>query len=126
MDYEYKDLELEGYTKFSISKRDQNKIFRHRKAKVLISYEYYVKGPHIVLQAMPNVAGCIVSTILLPIGILLEGVRNYKEVYRDMVLKTWQCKKYGAFSSDDMYRGRGDVYEKVLDAATNIKVRNQT
>ena len=119
MGYEYINPEDKGYKKFSISKREQNKIFRYRKTAWSLNYEFYVNKNHIKMQAIPSTLGCIVSTLLFPLGVLLEGLANYKEVYNDMVLRVWQCKKYGAFSGDDIYNREGadGTYDKLLEAA---------
>ena len=60
-------------------------------------------------------------TILFPIGVLSGWFSNIKAVYRDMILGTWQCKKYGSFSSDVIYeRVEGDnTFKEVLKARKN-------
>lgn len=120
-DYKYKDLEADGYEKFSISSADQNRIFKYRKSRWSIRYEYYIKENHIVMQAIPNFVGCVASTILLPIAILAEGLINYKEVYKDIVLKAWQSKRYGSFSSDDIYNRSGKVSREFDELTKLIK-----
>ena len=71
------------------------------------------------MQKIPNVYGCIASTLLLPLGILLEGLANTKKVYTDMFVKVWQAKKYGSFSGDDIYKREEDdgTFDKLMSAA---------
>lgn len=118
MKYKYKDPTKDGYVKFKISKKDQNRIFEYRKWCWHSNYEYYIKDKTILMHKIPNALGCIVSTLLLPAGLIAEGLFNYKEVYKDMVLKTWQCKKYGAFSSDVIYKRDNDdgTFDKLIVA----------
>ena len=123
--YEYKNPEDEGYTKFSISNKDQNDIFKYRRSLWSVNYEFYVKGNHIKMQKIPNIYGCVASTLLLPLGLLLEGLANYKETYKDMVLRVWQCKKYGSFSGDDIYkREKNDdgTFDKLIKASGLINL----
>ncbi len=123
MTYEYKDPKSDGYIQFKISKKDQNRIFKYRKWQWHSNYEYYVKDKTILMHKIPNVFGCIISTILFPVGLLAEGLRNYKETYKDMVLKAWQAKKYGSFSSDAIYKRDNDdgTFDKVIVASKLFK-----
>ena len=127
MSYEYKNPEDDGYTKFRISRKDQNRIFKYRKWLWSVNYDYYVKGNHIIMQRIPNVYGCIASTLLLPIGLLAEGLVNTKETYKDMVVKVWQAKKYGSFSVDDIYRRDGDdgTFDRLMEVSLNPSLREQ-
>lgn len=114
--YEYKDLVAEGYEHFTITRKQQNEIFKYRKWHWSTKYEYYVKDKTIIMQAIPNLLGCTVSTLLLPLGIILEGLTNAKETYKSMVTRTWQAKRYGAFSSDAIYKRKGDddTFDKLI------------
>jgi len=114
--YEYKDLVAEGYEYFTITRKQQNEIFKYRKWHWSTRYEYYVKDKTIIMQAIPNLLGCTVSTLLLPLGLVLEGLCNAKETYDNMVTRTWQAKKYGAFSSDTVYKREGDdgTFDKLI------------
>ena len=87
-----------------------------------MNYEYYVKDNHVIMQRIPNIYGCIASTLLLPVGLLLEGLSNSKETYMDMVVKVWQAKKYGAFSGDDIYkRDNGDdTFDQLMQARKSV------
>ena len=119
MTYKYECPTERGYVKFRISRKDQNRIFKYRKWIWSINHDYYVKDNHIIMQKIPNVYGCIASTLLFPIGVLLEGLANTKKTYKDMILRTWQCKKYGAFSSDDIYQRKNNdgTFDKLLVAS---------
>jgi hypothetical protein len=68
------------------------------------------------MYKIPNLAGCIASTLLLPLGLLLGGVANYKKTYRDMVIEVWCCKKHGNFSSDVIYKRDNDdgTFDKLM------------
>lgn len=117
-DYKYECPTDRGYAKFRIRRKDQNRIFKYRKWIWSINHDYYVKGNHIIMQKIPNIYGCIASTLLLPAGILLEGIANTKETYHDMVTRVWQAKKYGSFSSDDIYKRDNDdgTFDKLMAA----------
>lgn len=116
MTYKYECPTSKGYTRFRISNKDQNRIFKFRKTGWSINYEFYVKDKHIIMYAIPNVLGCIASTLLLPIGILVEGLSNTKQTYKGMVTRMWKCKEYGAFSGDDIYKRDNDdgTFDDVL------------
>jgi hypothetical protein len=122
MTYEYECPTDRGYEKFKINRKDQNKIFKYRKWVWSINYEYYVKDNHIIMQRIPNVYGCVASTLLLPLGLLLEGLANSKETYMDMVVKAWQAKKYGSFSCDHIYKRDNDdgTFDKLMQAKKAI------
>lgn len=122
MNYEYKNPEENGYIKFSISNKEQNEIFKYRKSKWSYNYEFYANDSHIIMYQIPNTLGCIACTFLFPIALILEGLSNYKEVYKDMILRTWQCKKYGAFSGDDIYKDRGDTFDILINIMNKSKV----
>jgi hypothetical protein len=116
MAYKYECPTSKGYERFRISNKDQNRIFEYRKTEWSTNYEFYVKDNHIIMYAIPNVLGCIASTLLLPIGILVNGLSNTKETYRSMVTRVWNCKECGAFSGDDIYRlnSDGGTFDDVL------------
>ena len=117
MSYEYVCPTEKGYERFSISKKDHNKIFKNRQTKWHSNYEYYVKDNHIIMYSVPTILTCIGSTLLFPIGLLANGLFNYKEAYKEMVVEMWYCKKYGNFSGDDIYKREGadDTFDKMLE-----------
>ena len=116
MTYKYECPTERGYEKFKISRKDQNRIFKYRKWVWSINCEYYVKDKHIIMQQIPNVWGCIASTLLFPLGLLLEGLSNGKDTYKQMVTRVWKAKKYGAFSGDDFYKRDNDdgTFDKLM------------
>jgi len=116
-EYVYKDLTKEGYEHFRISRKEQNDIFEYRKWEWSCTYDYYYKDKTIVIECIPNIWGCIASTLLLPLGMVLEGLSSTKDIYHNMVTRTWQAKKYGAFSSDTIYKREWDedgIFDKLL------------
>ena len=117
--YKYECPTKHGYLKFRISRKEQDRIFKYRKWVWSINHDYYVKDTHIIMQKIPNVYGCIASTLLLPIGVLLEGLANTKETYKNMVVKVWKAKKYGSFSSDDIHKREGcdGTFDKLMSVA---------
>lgn len=120
-EYKYECPTEKGYVRFKISRKDQNRIFKYRKWSWSVNYDYYVKDNHIIMQRIPNVFGCLASTLLLPVGVLFEGLANTKETYRDMITKTWNAKKYGAFSGDDIYRRKDDdgTFDELICVSKN-------
>ena len=107
----YKSPLEKGYKQFTISNKDQDRLFKYRKPEWSIKYEYYVRDNHIIMQAIPNVRGCLLATLVFPFALVYEGVGNYKSVYEDLIKHTWNCKKYGGFSSDDVY-ARNNVHKR--------------
>ena len=122
-EYKYRNPVDDGYIKFGISSKDQNRIFKHRKSRWSINYEFYIKDGHIIMHAIPNVFGCLFCTVIFPFSLLLCGVVNYKDVYKECILRTWQCKKYGSFSGDDIYHKRDGTYESIVNAAGIDKIK---
>ncbi len=117
MTYKYVCPTTEGYERFSISRKDQDKIFKYRKSIWSCNYEYYVKDRTIKMYKIPSIWACLLGTILFPVALIFDGVMNYKEAYKECILHTWQCKKYGAFSADEIYkRESDDTFDRVLEA----------
>ena len=109
MGYEYKyenPLDL-GYERIKIKRSDQNRILKNRQCSWKYNSEFYLKDETILLHQIPSVPACLASTLLFPLMVVLDGVSNFKDVYRVAVLHPWQSKKYGAFSTDAIHK-RGD------------------
>lgn len=123
MGYKYKDPVSDGFEKFCISRKDQDKIFEYRKSSWLFRYEFYVKDKTIKMYKIPNLLCCVISTVMYPFAVIAYGVSNYKEVYKESILRVWFCKEYGAFSADQIYKREGNdgTFDKVIAARQAVK-----
>lgn len=117
-EYKYECPTKRGFKKFRVSKRDQNRIFKYRKARWSHNYEFYVMDETIIMQRIPSVRLCLLATIALPLSVFLCGVVNYKKIYRESVVDTWNAKEQGAFSSNGIRKRKGDdTFERVISCA---------
>lgn len=117
--YKYECPTERGFKKFTISKRDQNRIFKYRKSKWSCKYEFYLLDKTIIMFKLPSKLFCILTTLLLPVSILLLGVMNYKRIYRESVIDTWRAKEQGAFSQDAIHKRDGDdgTFDELISCA---------
>lgn len=115
MKYIYTCPTKRGYKRFKITNKQQDSLFKYRQSKFFIRYEYYMNDKEILMYQIPTLFACVLFTLLFPIGVLLGGVLNYKNLYKSMVSDMWKCKENGAFSSDSIYRGR--TYDSLIKCA---------
>jgi hypothetical protein len=112
-DYVYKDPLENGYKQFKLTKKQHNKLFKHRQMKWYDKYEYYYNDKEVVLHKFISWKGVIFETIMFPINLLINGLGNFKEIV-DTYKKLYNQKEHGYFSSDNAYRG-SDTYNKVME-----------
>lgn len=101
-DYKYKTPEGKLY---KVSVRKWNKHFGNRGR--LLTAECYIDEATGVatIQFIPTIGAKVLVTLLLPVSVLFAGLSNVKELWEDYV-RGMSSKKYGAFSSDVIYKGK--------------------
>jgi len=112
--YIYKNPLDQGHKQFYLTKKQHNKLFKNRQIKWYDKYEYYYNDNCILLHKFYNLKAIILSTILLPIIVLMEGLINIKETMYDYKSLCNQ-KRSGSFSGDDICKGT-DMYNEVMKA----------
>lgn len=120
MAYKYICPTEKGYKSFTISNSKFIGIVPARKGSLRFAkVKGYVKDKHIILHYVPTVTGCILSTLLFPVGLLVEGFGNYKQTWDSMVVRMWYSEQKGSFIGDDVYqRNNGDTtFQELLEAA---------
>ena len=119
MPYKYICPTENGYKAFTIKWSTFIDIIPTRKGRRFTKLKGYVKDKHIILHYIPTITGCILCTTLFPLVLLSDGISNYKEIWKDMVIDVWYAEKLGKFSGDDVYeRNNGDgTFKKLLAAA---------
>jgi hypothetical protein len=111
--YKYTDPIDSGFTKFKLTKKQHNEIFPKRKIKWTNKYEYYYNERTIILHEFINWKTVLLVTILFPVIILLEGLMNIKESWKDFV-KLYKQKESGSFVSEHVRRD-AEKYQQVMD-----------
>tara|TARA_R110002167_G_scaffold98139_1_gene258606 strand:- start:73 stop:435 length:363 start_codon:yes stop_codon:yes gene_type:complete len=109
--YEYKTPEG---TLYKVSVRKWNKHFGNRGR--FKTAECYLHEGQATIQFIPTLTGKVITTLLLPIAIVLHGVVNIREMWQDY-LKVLSPKKYGSFSSEAIWKGWADgkQWKKLCD-----------
>lgn len=102
MSYVYKDPLKNGYKQFRLTRKQHNKLFEYRQLKWFYKYEYYHNDESIIMHRFYNIFGIVENTLLFPLYILLEGLKNIKEVSTEFK-QLFNQKKYGSFSGDDIW-----------------------
>jgi hypothetical protein len=101
MIYEYKRPEGELY---KVPHKQWCKTFGNRRGSYFATSEVYLQEDSAVVHHVVNWKGKLLVILGYPIffllGILEQGV---KETHRD-IKRTLNCKKYGAFSTDVVYK----------------------
>lgn len=122
MTYKYVCPTENGYRAFTMKWSTFIEIVPTRKGRRFTKLKGYVKDKHVILHYVPTLAGCILSTVLFPIGVVLDGLTNYKSTWESMVVEVWYAEEKGNFSGDDVYeRNNGDDTFKRLLAAAKFK-----
>ena len=113
MDYQYINPVSQGYKEIKISKEDHNRLFPYRKIKLMDKYRYYLSNNNFIMHRFMSLPAVIFNTILFPISLLMNGIKNYKEVFYELY-KMYHQRKCGAFVSDCVSSG-SDIFQKILD-----------
>lgn len=95
---------------YKVSIRKWNKHFGNRGRFIVV--ECYIDDDVAVIQYIYSPLGKLLTTLLFPLAVLIHGFGNIKEIWNDQ-LGVISPKKYGAFSSDVIYRKRGEQWDKL-------------
>jgi len=98
-EYIYKDPRDRGFTRFKLTKKQHNIIFKHRSRTWRNKFEYYYDDKQIIMHQFFNPLLGIVAVVFFPIIVLMTGVLNIKEAFKE-VKHGLNQKKYGSFCSD--------------------------
>ena len=91
------------YTRMYMSNKDFELIYPRRKIKASQSLEYYVNDSEIVIEYHTQLWVKVLNTLLFPLLILFNGLRNFKDVCLE-IRNLWFEGEYGHFSSDIIYK----------------------
>lgn len=112
-EYKYINPIGQGYTKFKLTKKQHNKIFKNRKIKWNSKIEYYYNDNQIIIHRFTNRKAILLTTILLPVFVLLHGITNIKEIWKEL-LELYNQKETGSFVSDHIWK-KESRYEQIMD-----------
>lgn len=115
--YQYRCLTERGYTRFKITKKQHNEIFKNRKIKWTDRYEYYYNENNIIMHKFYSKKLIVLFTILFPLIVLFTGISNIKESYSDLKRMLNQ-KKYGSFVSEYVHKQEAE-FEKLRSVIKN-------
>lgn len=106
------------YTQMYMSNKDFELIYPKRKIKASQSLEYYVNDSEIVIEYHTQLWVKLLNTVLFPVLILLNGIRNFKGICIE-IRDLWQERKRGKFSSDIIYKKNNEKnYNLMLSKMT--------
>lgn len=112
MAYKYKNPIDRGFKKVKFTKKQHNELFPRRKIRFGEKYEYYLSDRWLELYCFYGIPIIILNTLLFPILILLHGLTNIKEVFKD-VISLYNQKDKGSFTSDSI-PSSSDLYKRAL------------
>jgi hypothetical protein len=112
-EYKYQNPLENGYKQFYLTKKQHNSLFKYRQIRWFDKYEYYYNDNCLILNRFYNRRSILVSTVLFPVTVLLNGLMNYKECWEDLK-KMYNQKEYGSFSGDHISNGT-DTYNKIME-----------
>lgn len=106
------------YTRMYMSNKDFELLYPRRKIKASQSLEFYVSDLEIVVEYHSRLWVKVLSTLLFPALILINGLRNFKGVCLE-IRGLWFERKLGHFSSDVIYKNRNEQnYDAMLSKMT--------
>lgn len=100
--YKYKCPTEYGFTKFKLTKRQHNSLFKYRQIKWNDKYEYYYNNQSVILHNFTSNSAVVLSTILFPVLVLFAGLSNFKKCIKELK-ELYNQKEYGAFVRDDIH-----------------------
>lgn len=117
MSYKYTAPEEQGYKKFKVSKQTHNSILKNWKTRWIHRYEYYIREDSVLVHQYTSVPAIVLNFLLLPVAMVVYGLSNYKDIWKDH-MSYLNEKKYGKFVSEGIWRSHSpDVYEKFYQEA---------
>lgn len=105
MTYQYENPIENGYTQIYIHRKQWNKLYPHAKLHWSQYNEYYINENSLLVHKFYCIYVGYLNLLLFPCNLLVYGILNYKEVKLD-TLKLINQKKYGAFSSNILWKSK--------------------
>jgi len=112
MAYKYENPLDKGFKKVKFTKKQHNELFPYRKIGFGQKYEYYLSDKWLELYCFNGIPVIVLNTLLFPILLLLHGLTNIKEVFKE-VTSLYNQKETGSFTSDSI-PSSSDLYKKAL------------
>lgn len=112
-DYKYKSPVESGYTKFKLTKKQHNGIFKNRQIRWFDKYEYYYNDKAVILHKFSNWKVVLLSTVLFPILVLLGGILNIRDIWKELV-GLYNQKEVGSFISEMTWR-ESKHYQQMIE-----------
>jgi hypothetical protein len=116
-EYKYVNPIDKGYIRFKLTKKQHNEIFKNRKLKWNGKSEYYYNENQIIIHTFTNWKAILLTTILFPIFILLHGITNIKEIWKEL-LELYNQKETGSFVSDFVPKN-SNTYDQIMNIINN-------
>jgi hypothetical protein len=117
--YQYTNPIDKGYTKFILTKKQHNEIFKNRQMKWMGKCEYYYNENQIIIHSFTNWKAILLSTILFPVFVLLHGIANINEVWKEL-LSLYNQKEKGSFVSEHIWKTE-NRYEQIMNIINKSK-----
>lgn len=115
--YKYIDPISMGYFQFKLTKKQHNDLFKYRKIRWFDRYEYYYNENSIILHKFVNKKTVLMFTLWLPIFMILGGMMNAKEIWKEL-MGLYRQKENGSFSSDSIPKN-SSKYEQLMSIIKN-------
>lgn len=111
--YHYSNPVDRGFTKFKLTKRQHNKLLKYRQMNWHDKYEYYYNDKEIIFHRLDNWKVIILTTLLFPVIVLLHGLVNFKEAWRDLK-RLYKQKQSGSFVGDSVSNS-SEKYDEIME-----------
>lgn len=112
--YTYIDPLKENFKKFSVPKKEHNKIFKRFKLGFFQSAEYYYSEELKVIKIykFENKIFVTLNIILFPFNVIFYGFSNFPEILKAYKKIIFQ-KKYGSFVQENIY-SNNSAYQQLI------------
>jgi hypothetical protein len=113
--YEYNSPLNRGYEEIHLTLANHTKLFEKRPLSWKTEFRYYVNHEYktFELENYPSKIAIVITVLLYPILLIVNGIGNYKEVHRD-IYGICNAQKTGTFNMDS---GRNQ-YDDMCDIGT--------
>ena len=102
-DYKYIDLTKNGYIRINLTKAEHLKIFPKLEYSIISKYEYYESENCIICRVFVTDFIKIISIILYPLLLLINGLRKFEELNKD-ISDLFHEKENGRFFSERVFK----------------------
>lgn len=111
-EYKYKCPTEYGMKKVKVTRKQHNEMFNKRKLKWGQRAEYYIdlEKDRGEIHFFANNLGIIVTILLFPMLVLINGIGNIKELI-DEYSEFFNKKEKGAFTKDSFSPSRYDIFK---------------